>query len=187
MKASTIIEKLREIRMAHQRRRFGEKNGTNVTERVVVGLVIANDQMTGNPRGFAFISFTDASVLNKALADTHTILGRMMKGNEVEKSGFYDEDDELGFMFIKRGKVLSPGEEELIKLRNRMKANRKAKAKAKDKRDEEMNEPNKENSMHANTVRCEKHDIYMNELLKSLKTTDKDGITKDPFISVENM
>ncbi|GKE32368.1 RNA-binding protein 1, partial [Tanacetum coccineum] len=44
---------------------------------VVVGLVIANDQMTGNPRGFAFISFTDASVLNKALADTHTILGRM--------------------------------------------------------------------------------------------------------------
>ncbi|GJX15764.1 RNA-binding protein 1 [Tanacetum coccineum] len=71
---------------------------------VVVGLVIANDQMTGNPRGFAFISFKDASVLNKALTDTHTILGRMMKGNEVEKSGFYDEDDELGFMFIKRGK-----------------------------------------------------------------------------------
>ncbi|GKA61095.1 protein transport protein Sec23 [Tanacetum coccineum] len=62
---------------------------------VVVGLVIANDQMTGNPQVFAFISFKDASVLNKALTDTHTILGRMMKGNEVEKSGFYDEDDEL--------------------------------------------------------------------------------------------
>ncbi|GJZ55800.1 multidrug resistance-associated protein 5 [Tanacetum coccineum] len=31
----------------------------------------------------------------------------------------------------------------------------------------------------------EEHDIYMNELLKSLKTTDKDGITEDPFISVE--
>ncbi|GKC63727.1 hypothetical protein Tco_1096325, partial [Tanacetum coccineum] len=31
----------------------------------------------------------------------------------------------------------------------------------------------------------EEHDIYMNELLKSLKTADKNGITKDPFISVE--
>ncbi|GJW97683.1 hypothetical protein Tco_0179491 [Tanacetum coccineum] len=31
----------------------------------------------------------------------------------------------------------------------------------------------------------EEHDIYINELLKSLKTDDKDGITKDPFISVE--
>ncbi|GJU24933.1 RNA-binding protein 1, partial [Tanacetum coccineum] len=46
-------------------------------EILVVVLVIANDQMTGNPQGFAFISFTDASALNKALADTHTILGRM--------------------------------------------------------------------------------------------------------------
>ncbi|GKC93410.1 hypothetical protein Tco_1158852 [Tanacetum coccineum] len=83
---------------------------------------------------------------------------------------------------------LSIDEDELIKLRNRMKDNRKAKAKAKDKPDEEMNEPNEENSMHADNVRgetFEEHDIYMNELLKSLKTADKDGITEDPFISVE--
>nr|GFA12865.1 pentatricopeptide repeat-containing protein [Tanacetum cinerariifolium] len=83
---------------------------------------------------------------------------------------------------------LSPGEDELIELRNRMKANRKPKAKAKDKLDEEMNEPNEENSMPADNVRAEtfkEHDIYMNELLKSLKTTDKDGITKDPFVFVE--
>ncbi|GKD57862.1 hypothetical protein Tco_1291249 [Tanacetum coccineum] len=31
----------------------------------------------------------------------------------------------------------------------------------------------------------EEHDIYMNELLKSLTTADKNGITKDPFISVK--
>ncbi|GKA26667.1 hypothetical protein Tco_0712776 [Tanacetum coccineum] len=36
--------------------------------------------MTGNPRGFAFVSFSDASALNKVLADTHTILGRMESG-----------------------------------------------------------------------------------------------------------
>ncbi|GKA92496.1 multidrug resistance-associated protein 5 [Tanacetum coccineum] len=50
-----------------------------------------------------------------------------------------------------------------------------------------MNEPNEENSMPVDNVRGEtfkEHDIYMNELLKSLKTTDKDGITEDPFISV---
>ncbi|GJT45975.1 multidrug resistance-associated protein 5 [Tanacetum coccineum] len=69
-----------------------------------------------------------------------------------------------------------------------MKANRKTKAKAKDKPDEEMNEPNEENSMPTDNVRgetFEEHDIYMNELLKNLKAADKDGITKDPFISVE--
>ncbi|GJT95846.1 multidrug resistance-associated protein 5 [Tanacetum coccineum] len=69
-------------------------------------------------------------------------------------------------------------------------SDKKAKAKAKDKPDSEMNEPKEENSMPADNVRgetFEKHDIYMNELLKSLKTADKDGITKDPFISVENM
>ncbi|GKB84109.1 hypothetical protein Tco_0956381 [Tanacetum coccineum] len=69
-----------------------------------------------------------------------------------------------------------------------MKANRKAKAKAKDKPDSEMNKPNEENNMHAGNVRgetFEEHNIYMNKLLKSLKTANKDGITKDPFILVE--
>ncbi|PWA40861.1 RNA-binding protein 1 [Artemisia annua] len=49
----------------------------------VVGSVIAKDRMTGNPRGFAFVSFSDASALNKVVADTHTILGRMV---EVKKA-----------------------------------------------------------------------------------------------------
>ncbi|GJR80547.1 multidrug resistance-associated protein 5 [Tanacetum coccineum] len=82
---------------------------------------------------------------------------------------------------------LSPGEEELIELRNRMKANREAKAKAKDNLVFEMNEPNNENSMPADNVKgdtFEEHDIYMNQLLKSLNTADKDGITEDPFIYV---
>ncbi|GJR57481.1 multidrug resistance-associated protein 5 [Tanacetum coccineum] len=51
-----------------------------------------------------------------------------------------------------------------------------------------MNEPNEENNMPADNVRGEtfkEQDIYMNELLKSLKTADKDGITEDPFISVK--
>nr|GFD52173.1 pentatricopeptide repeat-containing protein [Tanacetum cinerariifolium] len=49
-------------------------------------------------------------------------------------------------------------------------------------------DPNDENSMPADNVRgktFEEHDIYMNELLKSLKTADKDGITEDPFISIK--
>ncbi|GKB91351.1 hypothetical protein Tco_0963623 [Tanacetum coccineum] len=47
---------------------------------------------------------------------------------------------------------LSPGEEELIKLRNRKKANREAKAKGKGNSNTEMTEPNAENSMHADIV-----------------------------------
>ncbi|GJT85343.1 multidrug resistance-associated protein 5, partial [Tanacetum coccineum] len=85
----------------------------------------------------------------------------------------YESDDNSDYPSDKSIDYLSPGEDELIKLRNRMKANRKAKAKAKDKLDEEINEPNEENSMPADNVRgetFEEHDIYMNKLLKSLKT-----------------
>nr|GEX51023.1 damaged DNA binding 2 [Tanacetum cinerariifolium] len=98
---------------------------------------------------------------------------------DMEKKSDYQSDKSVDY--------LSPGEDELSKLRNRMKANRNKKAKAKDKPDSRMNEPNEKNSMPKDNVRgktFEKHDIYMNERLKSLKTTDKDGITKDPFIPI---
>ncbi|CAH1446339.1 unnamed protein product [Lactuca virosa] len=49
----------------------------------VVGSVIAKDRTTGSPRGFAFVSFSDASALDKVLVDTHTILGRTV---EVKKA-----------------------------------------------------------------------------------------------------
>ncbi|KAI3706089.1 hypothetical protein L1987_76344 [Smallanthus sonchifolius] len=49
----------------------------------VVGSVIAKDRMTGSPRGFAFVSFSDASALDKVLLDTHNILGRTV---EVKKA-----------------------------------------------------------------------------------------------------
>ncbi|GKG27923.1 hypothetical protein Tco_0406250, partial [Tanacetum coccineum] len=42
--------------------------------------------------------------------------------------------------------------------------------------------------MPADNVRgetFEERDIYINEMLKSLNTADKDGITEDPFIFVE--
>ncbi|GKD86351.1 hypothetical protein Tco_1357505 [Tanacetum coccineum] len=107
---------------------------------------------------------------------------------EVDSKTEYERDDDSDYQSHKLVDYLSPGEDGLIELRNMMKANRKAKAKAKDKPDEEMNEPNKKNSMPADNVRgetFEEHDIYMNELLKSLKTAGKDEITEDPFISVE--
>ncbi|GKE29757.1 hypothetical protein Tco_1445141 [Tanacetum coccineum] len=72
------------------------------------------------------------------------------------------------------------------KFDSEMEANREAKAKGNSV--SEMNEPNDENSMPADNVRGEtfkEHDIYMNELLTRLKTTDEDGKTQDPFISVE--
>ncbi|GJR38301.1 hypothetical protein Tco_1213985 [Tanacetum coccineum] len=100
----------------------------------------------------------------------------------------YESGDDSDYQSNKPVDCLIPSEDELIELRNRMKTNRKEKAKAKDKPDSGMNEPNEENSMPADNVRgktFEEHDIYMNELLKSLKTADKDGITKDPFISIE--
>ncbi|OIT29822.1 PREDICTED: RNA-binding protein 1 [Nicotiana attenuata] len=49
----------------------------------VVSSVIAKDRETGRPRGFAFVSFSDSSAVDKALQDTHEILGRMV---EVKKA-----------------------------------------------------------------------------------------------------
>nr|GEU66034.1 damaged DNA binding 2 [Tanacetum cinerariifolium] len=100
----------------------------------------------------------------------------------------FDSDDDSDYHSDKSVDYLSPDEEELIELRNRMKDNREAKAKVKGNSVSEMNEPNDENSMSANNVRSktfEEHDIYINELLTKLKTTDEDGITEDPFIYVE--
>ncbi|GKG09030.1 hypothetical protein Tco_0334862, partial [Tanacetum coccineum] len=74
---------------------------------------------------------------------------------EVDFKIEYESDDDSDYQSDKSVDYLSLGEDELIELRNRMKANRKtkAKAKAKDKPDSEMNKPNEENSMHAGNVR----------------------------------
>ncbi|GJV87197.1 hypothetical protein Tco_1531135 [Tanacetum coccineum] len=56
----------------------------------------------------------------------------------------YDSDKSIDY--------LSPGEEEFIEVRNRMKANREAKAKAKGNSISKINEPNVENSMPADNV-----------------------------------
>ncbi|CAK9137666.1 unnamed protein product [Ilex paraguariensis] len=49
----------------------------------VIGCVVAKDRNSGSPRGFAFVSFSDSDALNKALEDTHEILGRTV---EVKKA-----------------------------------------------------------------------------------------------------
>ncbi|GJW56959.1 multidrug resistance-associated protein 5 [Tanacetum coccineum] len=98
----------------------------------------------------------------------------------------FDNDDDNEYDSDNLIDYLSLGEEELIELRNMMKANREAKAKGNFV--PEMNKPNAKNSMPANTVRSEtfeEHDIYMNELLTRLNTTYENGKTQDPFISVE--
>ncbi|GKD94899.1 hypothetical protein Tco_1374736, partial [Tanacetum coccineum] len=100
----------------------------------------------------------------------------------------YDSEFDSEYDSDKSVDYLSTGEEELIELRNRMKANREAKAKAKGNSVSEINEPNDENSMSADNVRgetFEENDIYMNELLTRLKTINEDGKTQDPFNSVE--
>ncbi|GKG56944.1 hypothetical protein Tco_0582295, partial [Tanacetum coccineum] len=77
----------------------------------------------------------------------------------------FDSDDDSEYDSDKPVDYLSPGEEELIELGNRMKANREAKAKAKGNSALEINEPNDENSMPADNVRgetFEEYDIYIN-------------------------
>nr|GEW55707.1 multidrug resistance-associated protein 5 [Tanacetum cinerariifolium] len=98
----------------------------------------------------------------------------------------FDSDGDSEYDSDKLIDYLSLSKEELIELRNMMKANREAKAKGNSVL--EINEPNDENSMPADNVRGEtfkKHDIHMNMLLKRLKTIDEDGKTQNPFIFVE--
>nr|GEU76495.1 hypothetical protein [Tanacetum cinerariifolium] len=54
---------------------------------------------------------------------------------EVDTKTEYESDDDSDYHSDKSADYLCPGEDELIELRNRIKANRKAKAKAKDKPD----------------------------------------------------
>ncbi|GJY66777.1 hypothetical protein Tco_0469015 [Tanacetum coccineum] len=55
---------------------------------------------------------------------------------EVDIETEYESDDDSDYQSDKSVDYFSPGEDELIELKNRMKANKKAKAKAKDKPDE---------------------------------------------------
>ncbi|GJU37411.1 multidrug resistance-associated protein 5 [Tanacetum coccineum] len=136
-------------------------------------------------------STTDKGKENVSQDATEVVEARIStvdKDYDSDYESKFDSDDDSDYHSDKLVDYLSPGEEELIKLRNKMKANREEKAKAKGNPVSEMNEPNDENSMHADNVRGDtfkEHDIYMNELLKSLKTADKDVITEDPFIFVE--
>nr|GEW85225.1 hypothetical protein [Tanacetum cinerariifolium] len=71
----------------------------------------------------------------------------------TKDKGKEKSDDDSDYQSDKSVEYLNPGEDELIELRNRMKANRKAKTKAKHKPDSKINEPNEENSMPADNVR----------------------------------
>nr|GEZ38776.1 hypothetical protein [Tanacetum cinerariifolium] len=64
----------------------------------------------------------------------------------------YESDDDSVYQSDKSVDYLSPSEEEVIKLRNRMKVNREAKAKEKDNQNPGMNEPNAKNSMPTDNV-----------------------------------
>ncbi|GKD09049.1 hypothetical protein Tco_1188734 [Tanacetum coccineum] len=101
------------------------------------------------------------------------------RGSDSDYESEFDSDDDSDYHSDKLVDYLGPGEEEFIELRNRMKANKEANAKAKGNPVSEINEPNDENSMPVDNVRgdtFEEHDIYMNELLKSLNTANDDGI-----------
>ncbi|KAJ8762546.1 hypothetical protein K2173_007985 [Erythroxylum novogranatense] len=49
----------------------------------VLGSLVAKDRNAGNPRGFGFVWFSDASFADEALKDSHVILGRTV---EVKKA-----------------------------------------------------------------------------------------------------
>ncbi|GKA12123.1 hypothetical protein Tco_0691669, partial [Tanacetum coccineum] len=127
----------------------------------------------------------ETSTSNKVSEDATEVVETRRSTVEIDSKTEYESDDDSDYQSDKSIDYLSPGEEELIELRNKMKANREAKAKTKDNLVSEMNKQNNENSMPADNVRgetFEEHDIYMNQLLKSLNTADKDGITEDLFI-----
>lgn len=42
----------------------------------VLGSVIARDRNSGHPRGFAFVTFSESSAVDRALQDSHQILSR---------------------------------------------------------------------------------------------------------------
>lgn len=45
----------------------------------VLGAVIARDRISGHPRGFAFVTFSDSSAVDRALQDSHQIHSRTVR------------------------------------------------------------------------------------------------------------
>lgn len=49
----------------------------------VLGSVIARDRVTGSPRGFAFVTFSESSAVDRALQDSNQILSRTVRSRFV--------------------------------------------------------------------------------------------------------
>lgn len=71
---------------------------------LVLGAVVAKEKASGQPRGFAFVRFANAFDVDKALRDSHFILGRAVSFKHTLlllmscQLGFVDfEICELGF------------------------------------------------------------------------------------------
>ena len=103
-----------------------------------------------------------------------------------EEESDYDSDFDSDYDSDKSIDYLSPGEEELIELRKRIKARRQ-----KEHEPPEIMVPNDENSMptedtvsHRSETFIE-HDVFMASLLKRLQSPDENGIQHDPFVCVE--
>nr|GMC55148.1 RNA-binding protein 1-like [Ipomoea batatas] len=74
----------------------------------VVSAVIAKDGITGNSRGFAFVSFTQPSAVDNCLRDTHEILGRTFSTKKIFVGGLSASltEEEFKGYFERFGRIM---------------------------------------------------------------------------------
>ena len=104
-----------------------------------------------------------------------------------EEEGEYDSEFDSDYDSDKSVDYLSPGEEELIELRKRIKANREKEPEALPEILETNNEntiPSENNSQSRSETFIE-HDVFMANLMSRLQSPDENGIQHDPFMCVE--
>ena len=107
-------------------------------------------------------------------------------GDNNEEETDYDSEVDSEYDSDKSIDYLSPGEEELIELRKRIKARREKEHESlPDMVDSENDNVPTENIGNHRSETFREHDVYMTNLMKTLQSSDENGNHDDPFVCVE--
>ena len=124
------------------------------------------------------------SVDGEHIRDNNVDKGKEKVTHDEEETD-YDSEVDSEYDSDKSIDYLSPGEEELIELRKRIKARREKEHESLPDMMEVNDNIPTENIGNHRSETFREHDVYMTNLMKTLQSSDENGIHDYPFVCVE--
>ena len=171
----------------------GDVGRSSAADDVGMSNVAAGDLGMSSAAGSAADDVGMSSAAGSAADDVGIRNKNVDKGKEKvmhdEEETDYDSEVDSEYDSDKSIDYLSPGEEELIELRKRIKARREKEREQEHESLPEMMEVNVdepvENIGNHRTETFREHDVFMITLMRRLQSSDENGIHDDPFVCVE--